>query len=76
MKVILEGKAADEKWFAMCVKCGAVVEAVTSELKITTGDYRSDYEDFAWTACPACGSDHALCFHKEGTQSAERDLGS
>jgi uncharacterized protein with PIN domain len=75
MKVIREGKASDEKWFAKCIRCNAVVEAVTSELQITQGDYRSDCEDFSWAACPACGADHALCFHKEGTRSAESDLG-
>lgn len=74
MKTLIQGKSVEAKWIGKCTKCKSVIEAVTSELKLTQGDYRSDNEDFAWTDCIECGATHSVCFHEGDTASAKRDL--
>ena len=74
MKTLILGKSVEAKWIGKCTKCKSVIEAVTLELKVTKGDYRSDNEDFAWNDCIECGATHSVCFHQEDTASAKHDL--
>jgi hypothetical protein len=75
MKILIPGKHAKNEWIGKCTKCGAVIEAMTPELNVTQGDYRSDNEDFAWADCIECSATHSVCFHQKGTASANHDLG-
>jgi hypothetical protein len=70
MLIVRKG-SINERWLAKCSSCSSIIEAETSELDVIKGDYRSDYEEFAWKDCPVCEKKHALCFHKEGTKGVE-----
>ena len=74
MKVLREGKKDDWKWIGKCPDCDAIVEADTRELKsnITCGDYRSDFEAFAWHKCPECIG--RICFHEVISKSGQEVL--
>lgn len=73
MHIIRPGEI-NKRWVGKCDKCKAVVQADQSELVITAGDYLSDMEEFAWQDCPCCMAELSICFHREGTKSATRDL--
>lgn len=62
-----------EVWIAKCCNCAAIITATTQELTVHKGDYRNDYEDFAWENCPECGKIRTLCFHKHDSSSG-RDI--
>jgi hypothetical protein len=77
MKILKKGNAACISWIGKCTKCQTIFKANESELlNISLGDYRSDYEDFAWEECKCCtGSlSKRVCFHKVNTKSGKQLL--
>jgi hypothetical protein len=52
--IVEKGKKADsQKWAGSCRNCGAKAEALRSDMKNITSDFREGVE-FSWEFCPEC----------------------
>lgn len=72
MKILQKGTKEIDNWIGKCNSCDSIISADIDEIKyFTIGDYRSDYEDYAWENCPFCYKSQGICFHRQHTKSGQ-----